>query len=54
MPKQTHNDLLRDILSDIAVELEDEFKRNFISYAVAVATHPVKACSPLIRGQLSL
>ena len=29
MPKHTHNDLIRDILSDIAVELEDEFKRNF-------------------------
>ena len=29
MPKQTHNDLIRDILSDLAVELEDEFKRNF-------------------------
>ena len=24
-----HNDLIHDILSDIAVELEDEFKRNF-------------------------
>lgn len=24
-----HNNLIRDILSDIAVELEDEFKRNF-------------------------
>ncbi|MBR6131184.1 MAG: hypothetical protein IKQ20_04925, partial [Bacteroidales bacterium] len=29
MPKQTHNNLIRDILSDLAVELEDEFKRNF-------------------------